>query len=547
MSRVTDTNRIIDARLARLQSYLSTYNMSIGFTVIDGPSLPEAKPVEPQPSGLSLLGGIYSPLSRSFTGSVSKPYVSLKLTPEQSKVIQDTSKNICVVGGQRSGKTQVGFYHSAIYLLTHPNSIVFYLLPSYSKEDIITDLVESTLFPWITTRLKKEHRWLFANGSQLRIFSVAGSGSTGKSVQGFLGYAADRIVLEEFREFQNADKTFNDALSRVITRNGGITIVSSPEPGHMLEDIAYGKFKSESFPEINFSIHRLSTMNSVFAKLDKYRPNYAFEIAKQYYPKNRYRRDVLGEFVPSDNIDYYEFDTQRHVVDKIVGQDVTPLIWSSYEILGKSLGLPPNKFTPNPNFNFKYIVGLDPGYNTCSATIIKATMDNDGFITVGDLKFTNVRLTVIAELQENNTNLLQFLQTKLTPLVKRPSDCVVFADPAVLNEKNPITAINGYTLLKQHGYTTFVKPSYDSREDVQSAMNSRFKLNMLHIGRNCRLTVEHLTKVTSREKSMTNISRDPYGHLPDSIKYVVGYLFPWWRVVHETGINKEISKVYQSK
>ena len=549
MGRIVDISRGIDLKLSKISSLLDTFNMSIGFTVIDGESLPTAKPVDPQPDGLSVLGGIYDPLSRSFIDTVSEPYIKLLASPEQAKVLMDTSKNLCVVGGQRSGKTQIGFYKACIELITKANKIVFYIVPSYSKEDIITKLIDSTLSTWIVGKWRKEHRWKLCNGSEIRIFSVAGSGSTGRSVQAFLGYEADRIILEEFREFSNSQKTFHDALSRVITRNGGITIVSSPEPGHTLEDIAFGKFESDEYPDINFSVHHLSTFNSVFARRDATNPTYAFDVAKNFYPKNRYRRDVLGEFVSADDVDYYEFDTQRHIVSSMVGQDATSLLWQTREVWGKtnpSVLQPGFVWEPNLNQKFDYIVGMDPGNTVCSATIMKASIDTDGFITPGDLNFMNLRLTVLSEFQRENTNLIEFTTILKDHVLNgiHPSRVCVFADPAIINEKSLIDSVNGYTVLKQLGFTVFVKRGYDKREDAKDCVNTRFKMNMLHIHKSCKKTIESLVKVTSDGKSMTNISRDPYGHLPDSIKYVVSYLFPWWRIVHETNTNQELRKLY---
>lgn len=523
MSFLVDFQRELRSLTKTLESTLAPINSSISFTVCRGTSRHDVvKDVESTPESIRMIGGYYDTVGCRFMVG-EKPTsanVMVGLTPQQVPPILSTSQLLTIVGAERSGKSRVGFFLNLMMLLSRPRSNCLYLVPSYQKQQIIGELIDEYINHLIIRRNENKHEYTLAMGSRIKLFTIAG-GQAGIPNEAFLGFSADAITLEEFRQFPHAQQTFHSAFSRTLNTGGRLIVVSSPEAGHYLEDIVINKVLEQ-----DMDVHYLSALDNFFGKSDAKDPDGVFRRAKRIYPTNKYRRDVLGQFVTDGSNDYCEFDKEKHVVSQMPGVPITHLLWQSDFWLRRRPGHENDPAVlPNPNHRMHTILGLDLG-KIFSATVIRASLDKTTTPYPHDINIESLHLTVIHELVKRNTNLVDFIDTVLLRTFRNPRDVAIICDPAGMI-KNELDGRSMVGTMMKKGFVVFCPPHYPPRQEAVDSVNLRFKLDMLHVMAGCTQTIECLQKFKSDGRRQKELSRDPFGHLPDGLKYVVCMLFPW--------------------
>jgi hypothetical protein len=494
--------------------------MSIGWEEWGGPHLAEAKPTGKTPESLKCIGGIWDPLSCEYIEKVTKPIVKLKLQAQQTASVASEASFLCVLGGERSGKTQVGRFIAERLMIEKPGYRVFYALPKFSKQDVVVPEIEEDLKRWIAYKDKVLHKWELMNGSVLRLFSMANK----QHEETFLGDECDLFILEEFREMPS--RVFKKAFSRVISRNGRMVIVSSPEVGHMLEDIARGQFD-----EVNFEVHNLSVEKNFFVLTNKENPRHMLEKAKKLYDPARYKRMVLGQFVPEAGHDYYNFERDIHVIDGYKGIPCTEMLWSSDDLwLSKDPRWTGNgSVVANPEFaGIDKVVGLD--FGAVVMTAVEGIITVEGLTSIAGpaaLTYESTNLVITRVLKKHDTGTVDFIQTVMIPSGLDPRRTMIFCDPSGL-ARDHVHGESPVDVLKFYGYKVFCTKTGDRRKPGIEAVRTRLHMRRLFINRNksTESLVTDLIKVKSSGKTQREISADPYGHAPDALRYIVVNLWP---------------------
>lgn len=523
MSLVVDLRRELEAGLRKLHQAMEPINSTISFTVCGGTSIHDVLELpEETPEHLRMIGGWYDAISGDLNGMPELPVVRARLTPQQLGPVNSESQLVTLIGAQRSGKSRVGFLCGGKILFRKPGSKILYVVPSYQKQEIVTELIDEYLAHFIEKSNKNDHIWEFKNTSKLKIFTIAG-GQASVPNEAFLGFSADAIILEEYREFPHAQTVFTSAFSRIINSGGQLIIVTSPEMGHYIEDIVVHRVLDE-----DMEVFYLSALDNFLGKTNKDDPDEIFRKAKRVYPKNKYLKDVLGQFVPDDDVDFNEFSRDEHVIPKPPGVDVTSLIWQSDLWLGRARAqvANPADIIGNPDQRMDTILGLDFGKNIMSGVAIRASLDINRNPFPHDLTFESLHLTVIHELVQKNTNLVKYINEVLLRFFREPRRVAIFCDPAGI-KKSELDGRSMVGTLQRAGFWVFCPTSYPPRQQAVDVVNMRFKLDRLHVLPGCTRTIDSLIKFKSDGRTQKDISRDPFGHLPDALKYVVTYLFPW--------------------
>lgn len=514
MSSTHDFTRLLRQYTNELESALTCPDISLGFAVYDGPALGLERLIDPSPSGLALLGGRYSALRRELVEQPSTPVVTLPLCSQQLAAVQSNHPRIFIAGGERSGKTETALAIVLKRLISKPGTTIFCGTPDLKRGDAIAEKFTSKIpSTWIASHEKKTYQWCLTNGSQFRIFSARDDG------EGFKGFQADAFWLDEGRLMSRA--VFESALSRVPTTQS-LIVSSSPEVNHWIHDIWLQK------EGLDFECYHLSFAKNYHVKSPN-DPDAFVKLARKFYDVNKFKRDVLGEFVASTGIEYYNFSTDRHVVRELPGNDITCLLWGSEIWLSKSpkwSARNPGAVQADPRQRWSTIVGLDLGTRYISAVMISAT--NHTRFELARPTFDNTSFCVTGELQETNTNLEDFVRNHLRHRC-HPGSTLVICDPFTGPAKSFVDGRTVISVLERLGYAVATNNSMRSipRQTSVDAILSLFQRERLFIHDSCTTLITNLSRFSTRGKHQAAISSDRDGHLPDAMRYALSYLVPY--------------------
>lgn len=530
----TDLIRRLKVRHDLLSRALESKSISLGFQVVDGYWSGDLNPVADQPEDIRCFGGDWDGVGRKYLSLSTTPDIVLPVVLQQAKVLQDTDRFICCFGAQRSGKSIIGLYYAMKEMIDNPGCKVMYIVPAHQKADIIVEPLVTLLGRWLVKRDRQRNIFVLENGSQLRIWSAAPGHE-----ESIFGFEADIAVLEEAREYSSA--MFRNAFSRITSRNGRMLIVTSPEVGHVISDIATG-----AFDNVNFSIHNLSAFENKFAFRDPERPTKMLELAKRLYDPQRYKRDVLGLFVAEAGRDYYNLD-DRHCIDKVFGTTVTRLLLKSDLLLSKSRDYKgKGSLIPDPRYGhlaFDRIVGMDAGTNP--ATAVEAVLvveTNAPHISPDEVDWSSAKLLVLRCFQKWNTSVPDFVATVLRPAGLTPDKAMIICDPSGGLKREHVSGKSTVQALQRLGY--FVEYEPQLRAPGIRAVNLQLHLDKLFFLPGASKLVEHLRKVKTLGKTKQAVSRDKYGHYPDALRYLVNFLFPEIDLYKDEGRITTVLKSY---
>lgn len=416
-------------------------------------------------------------------------------------------------------------------MIEKPGVVIFYLVPTYRKSEIIERMLVQYCSQFLTKKNLKKHKYELINGSSVSFWTAAPGHD-----ESFYGFKCDDFILEEMREYDS--EAFTKAFSRIQSSpDGRMTIASSPETNHILEDIENGMYEN-----VEFSVHHLSPFKNVFQLYNKDNPYSYLNDAKIFYPDRKYQRDVLGNFIADAGKDFYNFFPEKHCVETPPGYDQTIAFWSSPIWLG-----PMWEKIKRPNIQPKEtIVSIDFGATICSAVVLKIYLPFQRINDLSQFTWENTMVWVFKEYQLENTSLVDLVNKYIMPIYP-PSKTIIFCDPSGKKRestygKTPIQYLTdlGYQVIFKH---------YPRIEGIDS-IRSRLQIDKLFISKNkCPKLVKNMLKVESlKEESRKRISTDIHGHLPDALRYGISNLFPirnvytysdeYRKVIHQSYVVK---------
>lgn len=506
---------MLDNASARFTEALATTTIGLSVEEYTGTCVADAAPT----GKVWSCGGEWSPVAAKYLAPPITFPLRLKCSPGQFACLDLSNRLIAILAGQRAGKTVTGQLLIYKALLGKPKAKVILLVPRLSKEGLVSDDLLRDLAPWVARIDRSTHVYEMINGSVLRVFSLADK----RQENSFLGFEADLLVIEEAREVPS--RVLKSAFSRIISRNGQMVIISSPEVGHIIEDIAKGEMNAK----VDVAVRTLSTPDNFFAFADT-AARKVLDEAKSLYDDATYRRDVLGEFVAAAAQDYYTFKCDRHIIDRPPGDPVTTAVYESEDLWLSKDSRWRGKGTVNPHPELadgahKWILGMDFGATQTNAVRLQVMVpfENRNWI---DLTWTNTIGWIDAEYHQENTSVLRFAQEVLKPNGLTPDNTVIICDPSGL-ARDHVVGESPASFLRRLGYHVVPASAGGARRWAGiAAVRQRFQVDRLFISRTCQKTIKSVLNMRSAGRSNDAIGKDPSSHLTDCLRYCVGLLWP---------------------
>lgn len=418
-----------------------------------------------------------------------------------------------------SGKSVAGKLITYTTLLAKPDQKVIYLVPKFAKSGIIEQDIERDLAPWIVKHDRSQHYIELINGSTIRIFSL----SDKVQRESFLGYECNTMCWEESRE--SSSEVFKSAFSRLISTDGRMYLISSPETGHIIEDLANGEYNEIA----DVGLIELSTVDNFFIYENEEQKAKILKEAKSIYDPGKYDRDILGKFTNLAGQDYPTFSTSKHVVERPMGHDVTQELFASDMWLRNS---PSYKgrgtVRPNPqldNGNIRFLVGMDFGSTQMNCVVGKLIIPY-GLDPDKELTWDNTAIQIIAELHQENTSCVQFAKEVLKPNGLTPDNCVIVGDPSG-KARDHVVGESPFQFLMRLGYMCFPMTSSGRRRPTSTAsLRQAFHLDKVLIDKKCKGVIKAILAMKSAGRSNDVIGKDPASHYTDCLRYLVHTLYP---------------------
>jgi hypothetical protein len=326
--------------------------------------------------------------------------------------------------------------------------------------------------------------------------------------------------------------------------------VSSPEAGLMIEEMDRGEWKER----VDFDIHRLDLRRNFFIFTEPPQENgehKIIEIARGVYDERMFQRKVEGLNVADAGADFYNWDPRLHVLDEMPGVDVTRWLWRSDDLwLSRdSHYRGPGSIKPDPKLQQTVIAGMDFGAKVVSLIEARLCVPSDTQVDADGaplITWENTTLWCAREHQKFDSNTVDFVDRVLIPRGLTPDRTVIFCDPAG-KAREPVTGRNSFDFLRSRGYTVFCKPGGTHREPGIDAIRVRLHMRRLALSRRgCPTAAKNMAKVRSIGQPPKEVSRDPEGHFPDAIRYLVDNLFPVRDVIRRKDAQEALTHALAS-
>jgi len=525
MVLATDLKRRQITLLNRIRGAMTPVDCSAGMYVVDG-SDGQVEPVEHElPSDYRSFGGLFIPATYGMR-VVDKPLMRWSLLPYQLAPLTSEAQIIFVSGGMRSGKSRTAMMWAIRHALNTPNLSVAVLLPSYKKWSGYDKTIYDLAAPFIQSFAAKDYRYTFFNGSTLTFFSdTAGSNEQ----TGYLGLHIDKFIVSELREFK--DRRARDHIFKAYSRlgassDGQLLIETSPELGHVTEELAGGLLSPVEAGEtgVEVDVHILD------ARDNPYLSQRYLNTARALYPRDVYERDVLGRFAQRRDVDYHCYDASTHMVKNPTGTDITTKMASTNYYLRRVLPSLNVSGTLKQARPFCWVVAMDQAGEHTHALLIRLYLDG------GDVDELSLKYHVAKEIQYEKRGIVPFLKhIHSLPELKNvaPNDLLVLPDVRYLAFTKTGDGKDIIQILTQQKYQKLFRKNV-SREAAISAVNTKFQLGHISIDPACiglRKSLLNFKSVSDQRKN----SRSQWGHYCDCLKIAVSTLTPWqWLRKHAT-------------
>lgn len=530
MARVYDAKREIAAIYNEWKEHLEPLNCSVEYQKVDGTWVGDLRVVESR-----IVGGMFDKTTGDYlSDNAFAPRVRVQFYPEQFDIIfKDQHERVNeVAAAQRVGKSTLATGVAMKTAIDFPGCNIFWVLPTIGKNEIVLEKLQP-FKPLIAHSDSKHHKYVLINGTVLRFFSAESSHGKGESI---LGHEAKLVIIEEFREMSQKStewgktagkQIFQNAYSRIISTDGKVWIISSPESPHFMQALWEGTDPDFKEPVGKFNI---SLLCNLFIKTNAANPNEHIEATKRTYSPKKYKQDVLGQFVASGGLDYGCFDSARHVVNRLTAPNITDLAHETEIILGRYPEWYDPKIKPSVRWTalpIPLFLAMDFGSQTHALFAHLTHPHKDRY------SLLDANIEVTAELAADEGQLLDdFLTKKIDPMFCGKLKPVVICDPCGKN-KDPAYGQSCVDTLKKHGYSIVWAETRGKRKRIGiESVNSLFHRNRLFIHATCGQLIESLASMKSEGESQHSISVNKYSHYCDCLRYLVYELIPIERVTH---------------
>ena len=406
--------------------------------------------------------------------AVTAPFVLHKFHKFQQIVHATPARFKVVVAGRRWGKTQYARLEIVLKALKKPNSLVWYVAPTYAMAN---DIMWGALLAMIP----RSYLARKPNDTKMTIWLKNGAVIQCKGADkpdSLRGRGVDLVVLDEYQDFKAG--AWSEAIFPTLTdRRGEAIIIGTPKAYNHLYEL-YQQGQSDDFPD--WSSWQFPTSTSPFIPADE------LAAARRNLDERSYQQEFEASFTNMSGRVYYPFDRAQHVGD----------------------------FPFDPN-NF-IIVGQDFNVDPMSSVILQVKKEINEIWAIDEIVLN----------QSNTQETCDELERKYFRLF--PNRICVFPDPAGGNRSSArgesdiqIFREKGINRIIYHKKHPFIA---DRVNAVNSMLRSADGTIRLRIDRKCKKLIEGLEQTIYKPGTREMDKSQGTDHSPDALGYPIEYLYP---------------------
>ncbi len=390
----------------------------------------------------------------------------MQLSKPQQAIADDKNRWRLVVAGRRWGKTHLAI-REMCYFARIPNKNCIYIAPTYR-------MCKAIVWEELKERLHSL-RWVKKiNETELKIDLVNGSKivlAGADSPDRLRGIFVSGIVI--FDEYADMDPDVWTVMRPALADKGGHAMwIGTPKgKGNHFYDM-YQWAQDQD----NWSTYKYTTIEGGNVPAEE------IEAAKRDMDERTFRQEFMADWVDYKGIVYYAF-TEQHLERYAPAEPLKTI----------HIGM---------DFN------IDPG---CAVIA----------------EYTKQGLHIIDEIELRNSNTFEMAETIR---VKYPrARVIVYPDPAGSARKTSSNTTD-HKILQNKGFEVYARRAHPRVKDRINSVNSAFASGKIKIDPKCKSLRNCLNKLSYREGTGEQDKTSGLDHFPDSLGYMVEYLFPITRI-----------------
>jgi len=388
---------------------------------------------------------------------------------EPQKTICDSQERFRVaVTGRRFGKTHVAMRELARFASQKPDSLVWYVAPSYRMaKGIVWDQLKGKLkdLRWVEATNEAELTMRLKNGSKICLKGA-------DSPDSLRGVGLDFLCMDEFQDI--TPETFTSVLRPTLSdKNGHALFLGTPR--------GVGSWS-----------HEMYTMAQVTDDWDSFTyttldggnvPQEEIEQAKRDMDQRTFEQEYLATFTTYSGVVYYNFSRDTHLAS-----------------------------LPNPDVR-EIFVGQDFNVGALSSAI--AVIENNTIYFIDEILLDSSSTEdTCDELKRRYPN------SKIT----------VFPDPAGRQRKTSAGGRTDISILQNAGFNVQVRNSHTPIRDRVNSVNSKLKNAngqiTMYIDPKCKNIINSIEKMVYKPGTSVIDKDGKLDHMADAVGYLVDFLYP---------------------
>jgi len=394
----------------------------------------------------------------------------MPLTPPQQTIADSPHRFRVVAAGRRFGKSYLAIRELARFS-RQPDRLSWYVAPTRGQaKGIIWEQLKSRLMAlrWVKKINESELRIDLVNHSAIELRSAdAYDRMRGFSVSGL-------VVFDEFADM--APDVWTVVRPALADRGGHALFIGTPKGNQNWARDLYDMSLQHPEDWCSFSYTTIDGLQVTAEEV---------EAARQQMDTRLFRQEFLATFEDAGNQVFYAWDRAHNIQHQ---PDLKPTqLW----------------------------IGMDFNYSPMTAVI-------------GQVQGQHLHIRDEIRLTTSNTDEMTAEILRRYPDIPRER-IQVYPDPACRQNKTSAGGRTDLSILQNAGFTVHCPRSHDPVRDGINAVNSRLATaagdHYLTVDPSCRYTIESLERL-SYQPGTTQPIKGEYDHMADSLRYLVGYLWP---------------------
>lgn len=404
------------------------------------------------------------------------PKLNIRLHPAQAQVFNDSARFKVMVCGRRFGKTQGLKAEIIKEAFTIPNSVIWYVAPTYkqAKRLMWSELKQTIPHNFISYKSEVELILHLKNGSTIALFGV-------DKPDGLRGSGVNLLCMDEYQDFK--PEIFEKVLYPTLTdRRGRVVVAGTPKSYNLLYDLYMRGFDPE-WKKHGWKSWQFVTADNPFIPRDE------IEAARRNVDQKSFNQEYLASFETMQGKVYYAFDRKRHC----------------------------SRFLP---FNPKLPIWIGQDFNIDPMSSVIIQPQPSGEIWVVDEIFrANCSTAELAEILED-----KFFRSELKKKIE------IYPDPAGAS-RGHTRGESDLDILRQQGFRRiFYKKKHDLVSDRVNSVNRMLMTasgdTRLFISNHCKELIKSLEQTIYKEGSREVNKKLGTEHMADALGYPMAFRFP---------------------